>query len=154
MDNQPPKQLTFFVFSSFNLIFFLFTWSLYATMETGASLVTPSVRNLPGVQEPWVWSLGQEDPLGKEMATHSSILAWKISWTKQPGGLQSMGSQRVGTTGRLTPTYLLMETAPVAPSVVWSWRQKEQVHLSFIPALSIAWWGTSCVPDTPSFDFE
>ena len=48
------------------------------------------------VQETRVWSLGWEDPLEKEMATHSSILAWKISWTKEPGGLQSMGSQRVG----------------------------------------------------------
>ena len=47
-------------------------------------------------QETWVQSLGQEDPLEKEMATHSSILAWKIPWTEEPGGLQSMGSQGVG----------------------------------------------------------
>ena len=46
------------------------------------------------MQEVWVWSLGQEDPLEKEMATHSSILAWKISWTEEPGRLQSMGSRR------------------------------------------------------------
>ena len=46
--------------------------------------------------DPWVRFLGWEDPLKKEMATHSSILAWKISWTEEPGGLQSMGSQRVG----------------------------------------------------------
>ena len=46
-------------------------------------------------QEMWVWSLGQEDPLQKKMATHSSILAWKIPWTEKPGGLQSTGSQRV-----------------------------------------------------------
>ena len=61
-----------------------------------ASLVAQSIKNLPAVQETRVWSLGWEDPLEKEMATHSSILAWKISWTKEPGGLQSMGSQRVG----------------------------------------------------------
>ena len=61
-----------------------------------ASLVAQSVKNLPAVQETRIWSLGWEDPLEKEMATHSSILAWKISWTKEPGGLQSMGSQRVG----------------------------------------------------------
>ena len=61
-----------------------------------ASLVAQSVKNLPAVQETWVQSLGWEDPLEKEMATHSSILAWKISWTEEPGGLQSMGSQRVG----------------------------------------------------------
>ena len=54
-----------------------------------------SVVKNPAMQEKWVQSLGQEDLLEKEMATHSSILAWKISWTQQPGGLQSMGSQRV-----------------------------------------------------------
>ena len=62
----------------------------------GASLVAQSVKNLPAAQETWVQSLGWEDPLEKEMATHSSILAWKISWTEEAGGLQSMGSQRVG----------------------------------------------------------
>ena len=61
----------------------------------GASLVAQSIKNLPAVQETRVRSLGLEDPLEKEMATHSSILAWKISWTEEPGGLQSMGSQRV-----------------------------------------------------------
>ena len=56
-------------------------------------------KNLPAVletQETQVQSLGWEDPLEKEMATHSSILAWKTPWTEEPGGLQSMGSQRVG----------------------------------------------------------
>ena len=53
------------------------------------------VKNLPAVQEIWVPSLGQEDPLEKEMATHSSIFAWIIPWTEEPGKLQSMGSQRV-----------------------------------------------------------
>ena len=52
--------------------------------------------NLPASQEMQVQSLDQEDPLEKEMATHSSILAWKIPWTQKPGGLQSMGLQRVG----------------------------------------------------------
>ena len=60
-----------------------------------ASLIAQSVNNLPAVQEIRVWSLGQEDPLEKEMATHSSVLAWKIPWIEKPGGLQSMGSQRV-----------------------------------------------------------
>ena len=54
------------------------------------------VKSLPEMQEIRVLTLGQEDPLEKEMATHSSILAWKIPWMKEPGGLQSMGSQRVG----------------------------------------------------------
>ena len=54
------------------------------------------VKNLSAKQKTWVRSLGQENPLEKEMATHSSILAWKIPWTEGPGGLQSTGSQRVG----------------------------------------------------------
>ena len=53
------------------------------------------VKNLPAMQETWVQSLGQEDPLEKEMATHSSILAWRIPWTEESGGLQSIESQRV-----------------------------------------------------------
>ena len=53
------------------------------------------VKNLPAMQETWVRSLGQEDVLEKRMATHSSILAWRIPWTEEPGGLQSVGSQRV-----------------------------------------------------------
>ena len=61
-----------------------------------ASLVAQMVKNLPAVQETWVCSLGQEDPLEKGMATHSSVLAWKIPWTEEPDGLQSMGSQGVG----------------------------------------------------------
>ena len=53
------------------------------------------VKRLPPLQETWVRSLGQEDPLEKEMAAHASILAWKIPWTEETGKLQSMGSQRV-----------------------------------------------------------
>ena len=60
-----------------------------------ASLVAQTVKNLPVTQETWVRSLVQEDPLELEMATHSSILAWKIPWTEEPGGLQSMGCHRV-----------------------------------------------------------
>ena len=60
------------------------------------SLVAQMVKHLPAMWEKQVRSLGQEDTLKKEMVTHSSILAWKISWTEEPGGLQSMGSQRVG----------------------------------------------------------
>ena len=60
-----------------------------------ASLVVQMVNSLPAMQETQVQSLGWEDPLEKEMTTHSSSLAWKIPWTEEPGGLQSMGSQRV-----------------------------------------------------------
>ena len=61
-----------------------------------ASLVAQMVKCLPAMWKTWVGSLGQEDPLEKEMATHSSTLAWKIPWTEEPGRLQSMGSLRVG----------------------------------------------------------
>ena len=61
-----------------------------------ASLVAQTVGNLPAMQETWIRLLGQEDPLEKEMATHSSILAWEIPWTEEPCGLQSMASQRIG----------------------------------------------------------
>ena len=60
-----------------------------------ASVVAQRLKCLPAMQETWVPSLGREDPLEKEMATHSSILAWRVPWTEEPGGLQSMGLQRV-----------------------------------------------------------
>ena len=68
---------------------------LPASLSSGASLVAQTVKNLPARQETWVPSLGWEDLLEKGVATHSSILTWKISWTKEPGRLQSMGWQRV-----------------------------------------------------------
>ena len=62
----------------------------------GVSQVAQTVKHLPAMQETWVQSLGQEDPLEKEMATHSSVLAWKIPWMEEPDRLEFMGSQRVG----------------------------------------------------------
>ena len=64
--------------------------------NNGASLVAQRLKRLPAMRETWVRSLGWEDPLKKEMVTHSSILAWRIPWVEELGGLQSMGSQRVG----------------------------------------------------------
>jgi len=61
-----------------------------------ASLMTQKVKNLPEMGETWVQSLGQEDSLEKGLATNSSILAWRIPWTEEPDGLQSMGLHRVG----------------------------------------------------------
>ena len=81
----------------FKIVCFLF--NIHFLPILGVKMKSPvaqSVKNLPAVQETWVPSLGWEDPLEKEMAIHSSILAWKISWTEEPGGRQSMGSQRVG----------------------------------------------------------
>ena len=74
----------------------LFTKNCFSTSSpVGASLVAQMVKNLPAMQETLVRSLGWEDPLEKEMATHSSILSWREPWTEEPGGLQSMGSQKV-----------------------------------------------------------
>ena len=66
--------------------------------EVLSSLIAQSVKNLPAMRETWVRFLGQEDPLEKEMTTHSKILAWEIPWIEEPGGLQSMGSQELDTT--------------------------------------------------------
>ena len=68
-------------------------------------------KNLPAMQETWIWSLVWEDPLEKGMATHSSILTWRIPWTEEPGGLQSMGLQRVRhdwATNTFTPPFILL----------------------------------------------
>ena len=75
----------------FHSVFFVLPFADYRTF-----LVAQTVKRLPTMQETRVQSLGREDPLEKEMAIHSSVLAWKISWTEEPGGLQSMGSQGVG----------------------------------------------------------
>ena len=77
---------------SFLLVLYLGT----ELLELIIILVAQRLKRLPEMQETWVQFLGQEDPLEKEMATHSSILAWRIPWTEEPGGLQSMGSQRFG----------------------------------------------------------
>ena len=58
-------------------------------------MVAQTVKNLPAMQETWVQAMGQKDPLEKDMVTHSSILAWRIPWTEERSGLESMGSQRV-----------------------------------------------------------
>ena len=70
------------------------------------SLVTQTVKNLPAVQETWVQSLDWKYPLEKEMAIHSSILAWRILWTEEPGRLQPTGSQELDTTQRLKHHYM------------------------------------------------
>ena len=77
-----------------NIHSYLMNLALFLSLVQ-ASLVAQTVKCLPAMRETWVRSLGQEDPLEKEVATHSSTLAWKIPWTQEPGRLQSMGSQRV-----------------------------------------------------------
>ena len=99
---RPGKSPTFDTI--FNAIFHLQN-IVYISHRT--SLVAQSVKNLPAVEETWARSLGQEDLLGKEMATHCSILAWKILWTEEPHGLQSTGLQESDTTERLNHHHAL-----------------------------------------------
>ena len=87
---------------------------IYVSM---ASLVAQLVKGLPAIWETWVQSLGREDPLEKEMATHSSILACRIPWREEPGGLQSTGSQRVGhNRGTNTHTCMYISILNIVPS--------------------------------------
>ena len=72
------------------------SWKGWNLSRVRTSVVAQMVKNLPAMQETQVWSLGREDPLEKGMATHSSVLAWRIPGTGEPGGLSSMGSHRVG----------------------------------------------------------
>ena len=74
-------------------------------------------RKLPVMQDTRVWSLGREDPLAKGMAIHSSFLAWESAWTEKPGGLQSMGSQRLRHE---------WETKPPPPTLLWGWHWEAQ----------------------------
>ena len=73
-----------------------------------SSLVAQKLKRLPPMWETRVWSLGREDPLEKEMAIHSSILAWRIPWMEEPGGLQSTGLQRVGHNWATSPSALIL----------------------------------------------
>jgi len=84
--------------------------------------VAQMVKNPSAMQETWIWSLGWDDPLEKGMAIHSSILAWRIPWTEEPGGLQSMGSQRVGHDWETNVNYgqicLLLDQGLWLPSLI------------------------------------
>ena len=85
---RKARKVRYAEHSSLSCFFVLF-------LNSWASLVAQLVKNPFAMQETWVRSLGWEDPLEKEMAAHSSTLAWKIPWMEEPGRLQSMGSQRV-----------------------------------------------------------
>ena len=82
----------------------------YSLQYSWASLVIQSVKNLPAMWETWVRSLSWEDPLEEDMATDSSILAWRIPWTEEPGMLQSMGSQRVSHDWATKHTHIYIYT--------------------------------------------
>ena len=76
-------------------ILYIFEKYMKINLPSQASLMTQTVKNPPAMRETWVQSLGWEDPLEEDMAAHSSILAWRIPWLEDPGGVQSMGSRRV-----------------------------------------------------------
>ena len=99
------------------------------------NLVAQTVKNLPAMQKTWVRSSDQEDPLEKGVAIHSCVLAWEIPWTEEPGGLQSMGSQRIGlgwATNSLTLTL---------PSLVWNMESEFRKILFFwvLAPLTMFW---------------
>ena len=94
-------------------------------IEKYSTGMAQTVKNLPAIQDTWVQSLGQEGPLGKGIATHSSILAWEIPWTEEPGGLQSMGLQRVRCNWLTLSLYCLKESFP-AKGKWW--------HVTHVPA--------------------
>ena len=101
----------------------------YPLQYSWASLVAQMVKNLPAMWETRVWSLGWEGPLGKGMATYTSILAWRIPWTQEPGGLQSVGSQRVGhdwATNTHTHTHTHTHTQKMALQS-WTVSKEEQL---------------------------
>ena len=110
----------------------VFLWEVQhlSFLRYGAFLVAQRLKHLPAMWETWVWSLGREDPLEKEMATHSSILAWRIPWTEELGGLQSTGSQ--------SRTWLSDFTFTFQPS----WRRLMAKEL-IPPRLGIYMWRSS-----------
>ena len=98
-----------------------YDWSdLTAAAHIYPNLVAQMVEKLPEMQETWVRYLGWEDTLEKGMATHSTDVSWKMSWTEKPGGLQSMGSQRVNTTEKLTVSFSFLN----------KWTDKYDVRVS------------------------
>ena len=100
------------------------------------------VKNLPAMQETWVQSLGQEDPLEKGMATHSTILAWRIPWTEEPGRPQSMGSQESDTTQGLNDDNeqdMFLVISDQTPRILQQKLQNESVRMLIYPFFSHAY---------------
>ena len=94
----------------------------YPLQFSWASVVAQMVKNMPAVLEIWVQSLGWEDPLEGGMTTYSSILAWRIPWTEEPGGLQPMGLQRVGDDWMTKHSTVISDYAPLlmVQGLIWS----------------------------------
>jgi len=96
------------------------SWAQLKLEKGKASQVAQMVKNMPTVQETWVWSLGQEESLEKGVATHSSTLAWRIPWTEESGGLQSMGCQELDTAEWLTHTHWVQRENEVEKNLLWT----------------------------------
>ena len=110
-----------------DIVLTLPVYLLIRTKRLRSALVAHRLKRLPAMQEIWVWSLGGEDPLEKEMAIHSSILAWRIPWTEEPGGLQSTGSQRVWHDWATSLTQETWWTWVWVNSGSWWWTRKPGV---------------------------
>ena len=106
-----------------------------------ASLLVQMVKNLPAMQETWVQPLGWEDPLEKGKATHSSILAWKIPWTEGPGGIQSMGSQRVRHYWATKQQHISHQSWASLQTLEWSSKHSWVGHFNFLLS-----WTRPCQP--------
>jgi len=102
----------------------------------GASLVAQMVKNPPTMQETRVRSLDQEESLEKGLATHSSVLAWKILWTEEPGGLQSMGSQKLDKTEQLTLSLLHIHTCICTYVYIYTHTQRYIFFFRFFSILT------------------
>ena len=116
-------------------------WLQEGFVESWASLMALMVKDLPTIPQTWVRSLDQEDPLEKRMATYSSILAWRIPWTEEPSGLQSMGSQRIrhDWATNITTTCWKFYFRKVNLMVVCSRREEEQGDAFVVAKVVVVW---------------
>ena len=122
------QMSTWYYYVILIVIIFIFQ----SCMIIWATLVAQTVKNLPVRQDTQLRSLGQEDPLEKGMATHSSNLAWRIPWTELPGGLQYMGSQRVGHHWATnTFTFIIIWLGWIG---VWMWKKAGHYFKSISPS--------------------
>ena len=139
----------FVLFFSCDITFFSFISTFLCTI--GASLVAQRLKRLLAMQETWVQSLGQEDPLEKEMATHSSILAWRIPWMEEPGRLQSTGSQRVGHDSATSVSFYIKSCCSFGCEICVI----EEFHVSKYDELISSLWSLIqiiiCLPPHPHF---
>ena len=126
--------------SIFSIILFLFSHKRFFTSwATRESLLAQMVKNSPSMQETWVWSLGQEDTLEKEMATHSSILAWRIPWREKPGGYQLWGCRESDMTVQLSLSLFIKDAPFVSARLPHTYWQRHLRSTHFISSGLYKW---------------